>query len=78
MQVMIDDGAPTYTREGNLLKTYNNVLPRKRTVVSEVSKETYSKKCDKNREEKTAIYVIIPQIKGGRRERERNRHMNLI
>ena len=39
---MMDDGAPTHEKE--TLKTFKNVLPRKGTVVAEVSGETYSKK----------------------------------
>ena len=41
--VMMDDNAPTHKRR-KLLKTYKNVLPRKRTVVAKVSGETNSKK----------------------------------
>ena len=40
---MMDDSAPTPDRR-KLVKTYKNVLPRKRTVVAEVCRETYSKK----------------------------------
>ena len=40
--VMMDDSAPTPERR-KLVKAYKNVLPRKRTVVAEVSGETYSK-----------------------------------
>ena len=42
--VMIDDSAHERRK---LVKTYQNVLPQKRTVVAEVCKETYSNKCDK-------------------------------
>ena len=49
--VMMEDSAPTHERR-KLVKTYKNVLPRKRTVVAEVSGETYSKNCNKNGVEK--------------------------
>ena len=39
----MDDDAPTHKRR-RLVKTYQNVLPQKRTVVAEVCRETYSKK----------------------------------
>ena len=51
--MMLDDKAPTHERR-KLIKTYKKkVLPRKWTVVTEVSGETYSKKkIDKNVVEK--------------------------
>ena len=39
--VMMDVIAPTHKRR-KLVKTYQNVLLQKRTVVAEVSEETYS------------------------------------
>ena len=48
---MMDDSAPTNKRK-KLVKNYKNVLPQKRNVVAKVSKETYSKKSDKNGVEK--------------------------
>ena len=63
-----------YTREGNLLKTCINVLPRKQIVVAKVCGETYSKNDIKRWSRKTATNVneLNPQIKRGTlRERER-------
>ena len=40
--MMMDDSAPIHQRR-KLLKTFKNVLPRKRTVVAKVCRETYSK-----------------------------------
>ena len=62
MAVRMDDSAPTHKRR-KLVKTYKNVLPRKRTVVAEVSGETYSKKSDKKWSRKTATDVIRPTLK---------------
>ena len=41
--MMMDDSAPIHERR-KLVKTYKNVLPRKRIVVAKVCGETYSKK----------------------------------
>ena len=43
--MMMDDNVLTDERR-NLVKTYKNVLPQKRTVVAKVSEDTYSKKFD--------------------------------
>ena len=40
--MMMDDSAPTHESR-KLVKTYKNVLPRKRIVVAEVYGKTYSK-----------------------------------
>ena len=40
--MMMDDSAPIHERR-KLVKTYKNVLPRKRKVVAKVCGETYSK-----------------------------------
>ena len=45
------------------------MLPRKQTVVAEVSGETYYQKCDKKWSRKTATDVITSQIKGERRKK---------
>ena len=39
---MMDDSAPLHERR-KLVKTYKNVLPRKRIAVAKVCGETYSK-----------------------------------
>ena len=44
--VMMDDNAPTHERR-KPVKTYKNVLPRKRIVVAEVYGETSSKNDEK-------------------------------
>ena len=51
MPVMMDDNAPTHERR-KLGKTYKNVLLQKLTVVTQISGETYLKKCEKNGVEK--------------------------
>ena len=56
--MMMDDSAPIHKRR-KLVKTYNNVLPRKWTVVAEVCGETYSIKVIKW-SRKTATDVINP------------------
>ena len=43
---MMDNNAPTHKRR-ILVKAYKYVLPPKPTMVAEVSRKTYSKKCDK-------------------------------
>ena len=53
--VMMDDSAPIHERR-KLVKTYKNVLPRKRIVVAKVCRETYSK-YDKRWSRKTATNV---------------------
>ena len=55
-----------------MLKPTKNVLPQKQTVVAEESEKTYSKKSDKTWRRKTATGIITLQIKGERRERERD------
>ena len=66
-----DDSAPIHERR-KLVKTYKNVLPRKRTMVAKVCGETYSqKKMIKRWIRKTAIDVkYTPQTKGERWDRE--------
>ena len=49
--VMMDDSAPIHERR-KLVKTYKNVLPRKRIVVAKVCGETYSKNDKKDGVEK--------------------------
>ena len=53
---MIDDIAPTHER-WKLVKTYQSVLPQKRTVVADVCGKTYSKNAMK-RSRKTVTDVI--------------------
>ena len=66
--MMVDESAPTHKKR-KLVKTYKNVLPKKRTVGAEVSREIYSRKCDENGSRKTSTDVITLQIKGDCRER---------
>ena len=56
--MMMDDSAPIHERR-KLLKTYKDVLPRKRIVVAKVCGETYSKKMIKKWSRKTATNVKI-------------------
>ena len=56
--VMMDNSAPTHEK-GILVKTYKNVLLRKRTMVAKVCRETFSKKRIKSWSRKMAIYVKI-------------------
>ena len=56
---MMDDRAPIHERR-KLVKTYKDVLPRKRIVVAKVCGETYSKKkIIKKWSRKTATNVKI-------------------
>ena len=62
---MMDNGAPIHERR-KLVKTYKNVLPRKRILVAKVCGETYSKN-DKKMEQKNGHKrKLTPQIKGER------------
>ena len=54
--MMKDDSASIHVRR-KLVKTYKNVLPRKRTMVAKVCGETYSKKMIKRWSRKTATNV---------------------
>ena len=54
--VMMDDNAPTH-KGRKLVKTYKNVLPRKRIVVAKVCGETYSKNDKMRWSRKTATNV---------------------
>ena len=65
-----------YTREGNSLKTYKNVLPQKGIAVAKVCGETYSKN-DKKKKNGNKHNKLTPQIKGERRERMRERERGL-
>ena len=67
--MMMDDSAPTHKRR-KLVKIYKNVLSRKRTVVAEVSSETYFKNWDKIEVEKQPQMYSPLKLKGNT-ERER-------
>ena len=67
---MMDDSALTHKRR-KLVKTYKNVLPRKRTVDAKVCGESYSKNVIKW-SRKTTKHVIYPTgyIKGNAERNE--------
>ena len=69
--MMMDDSAPIHERR-KLVKTYKNAFPQIRTVVAEVSGETYSKKYDKNGVEKRP-HTQLPRKLKIRSEKERER-----
>ena len=73
--VMMEDRSPTHKRR-KLVKTYKNVLSRKRTVVAKVCRETYSKTNVIKWSRKTATDVINPaNERETQRERERNTYV---
>ena len=70
--VMMDDIHQESRRK--LVKTYQNVLTRKQTMVAEVCGETYLKNCEKKKKWKNSHRGnLTPQIKGESTEREREK-----
>ena len=59
--MMMDDSAPTQERR-KLIKTYKDVLPRKRIVIAEVYGDTYSRMIKDGVEKRPQMWKLTPQI----------------